>query len=103
MGHDSIYKAPDGFAKFNEKKLTDSEIAAIELRKMMARTDGKDKCTLCKAARLLEGKENSSGWDMWPFLLLIPLLSGGLANDAVESAMRTYIETVDKVKAEAGD
>lgn len=102
MGPDSIYKAPEEFVKFNGKEPTETEKIAMELRKMIDRTDGKDKCTLCKAAELLE-KKNTSGWDMWPLLLLIPLLSGGLANDAFENAMRTYIETVDKVKAEAGD
>lgn len=104
MGPDEIYNAiTNGTQNPGDTPVcadTSNNGLVKKLREMMERTDGKDKCTICNAIKELESK-NAGGWDIWPFLLLIPLLSGGLANDSVEKAMRAYIEAIDNVKKDS--
>lgn len=74
--------------------------AAAQLRLMMDKVEGEDKCTLCKAAEELEKASNNqlSSWN-FPWLAMIMLLmcdgfSGGKNIDI--EALNAYMDVIKK-------
>ena len=78
---------------------------AMELRLMMERTEGKDKCTLCKAAEELEksslSKASDLGSSCWPLLAMLMLGFGGYQAFDVD-ALKAYMDVI-KEKAQSLD
>lgn len=84
---------------FNEKAPTEAEMSAANLRWLMLRTKGADKCVLCKAAQELEKKDKSNGWNVFPLVFLALFgLGDGFGGQGMEDAMRAYLAAVDKAK-----
>lgn len=79
---------------------------AAELRLMMDKAEGEDKCTLCKAAEELEkmSLNQTSNWgSSWSFLLMMLIFSGfGGAQAFDMDALMAYSEVIKK-KAQESD
>lgn len=81
---------------------SERETAAFKLRQMMEQAERDKKCTLCKAAEMLEKQPVSSGFD-WAFPLFVLLFSGfggNTSSDFLETFARSYAEILNKENEE---
>lgn len=88
----------------NVKLPTDKEMAAMNLRMLMTRTEGQDKCTICNAVRQLEKNEHPQN-SAWPFIPLFMMLfacgnngSNSMFND--EAFLKAFSEALEKTNKE---
>lgn len=83
------------------KPLSNAELAAANLRVLMSRTEGLDKCVLCDAIKQLEGKHNNNNISPWFGILTAFLLFGNFDNNDMfdfEKIARSYVEYRDNAK-----
>lgn len=81
---------------------------AIELRFLMGHVSDTDRCTLCKAAELLEKQtQGSDNWYMW--IVIIFMLVGGwgtnfkVSDEFFKSFMETLRNKVDKLSEDTSN
>lgn len=78
---------------------------AMELRLMMDRVDGEDKCTLCKAAEELEKTtlNQSNSWDsMWFYCIMLLIFSGFGDKQTIDpDALSAYMDVIKKKSQES--
>lgn len=78
----------------------DSSIAyAMQLRLMMDKVEGEDKCTLCKAAEELEklSTNQSTGWSFSWLSLIMFLMCDGFGGKGVDmEALNAYMDVIKK-------
>lgn len=68
-----------------------------KLREMMNHVSDSDRCTLCKAAEMLE-KPNSSSNDWYIWIVIIFMLVGGWGGDSKVSLdfLKSYVDMLEK-------
>lgn len=73
--------------------------AAMQLRLMMDKVEGEDKCTLCKAAEELEKlpTNQSTGWSFLWLSLIMLLMCDGFGGKGVDiEALNAYMDVIKK-------
>lgn len=82
--------------------LSKTETTIGNLRVLMSRAEGQDKCILCEAARLLEEKyrQNNSSWFSPMFMLLMTCMLDNNSMVDFDKIARAYAKSCDKVKEE---
>lgn len=86
----------------NGETPTEKDIAIMNLRSLLWRTEGQDKCTICNAIRHLEKKEQpqNSAWPLAAMLMFWVATgpNGGMFND--EAFLKAFSETLEKYNKE---
>lgn len=79
--------------------------AAMQLRLMMDKVEGEDKCTLCKAAEELEkmALNQSNSWSSSWMLVLMLLMFDGFGNNKAYDleALDAYMDVIKKKSQES--
>lgn len=70
---------------------------AVSLRLLMDHVSERDRCTLCKAAELIEKPKTSSDWHM--LMLFVLLLFGGFDSDS--EFLKSFANVLDKMHQQA--
>lgn len=87
-------------------EMSSASQAAMQLRLMMDKVDGEDKCTLCKAAEELEkmSTNQSTGWSFpWLSLIMLLMCDGFGAGKGIDmEALNAYMDVIKK-KAQESD
>lgn len=83
-------------------KMSENDIAAMNLRMLMMKAEGEEKCVLCQAANLLE--KRSGIWDSNIWFILIFMLCFGFGNFSNESInLEAILDTYLKMKEGLND
>lgn len=90
----------------NEIDANPASQAAVQLRLMMDKVEGEDKCTLCKAIEELEkaSHNQSSNWNFPWFIMIMFLMYDGFGCDkGIDmEGLNAYMDVIKK-KAEGSD
>lgn len=82
---------------------TPTAYIVAQLRLMMDKAEGEDKCTLCRAAEALE-KSNGSWSSSFSWIALLMLLFGsGFGSTQNDSMMQAYLEALKKCNENSDD
>lgn len=91
--------APDDIPRFAPTPLTEEEHVAAQLRFMKDTPylSSNDRCTICKAAELLEKKPKQSTDSYW-WIAMLFILFGGFGSDSqhMNDFMEAYKAVLDK-------
>ena len=80
--------------------MTNLEDIALDLHLLMDHVSESDRCTLCKAAELIEKQNTSSNWNssFWIILIFMLTLGNGSIDISLDDITKAYLETIKKTK-----
>lgn len=88
--------------EFNSKMPSESLMVAMNLRGLIDKLEGEDRCVVCQAIKQLEKSHNDSSWCMWLFPIIF-LLLGNFDMSAInlELLAKSYLKTIGKFPEES--
>lgn len=88
--------------EFDSKMPSESLMAAMNLRELINKLEGEDRCVVCQAIKELEKKDTNSSWSAWLFPIIF-LLFGNFDMSAInlELLAKSYLKTIGKFPEES--